>query len=300
MTTARGRSANQKLRDWNKVERAHDRPGLQLPPYAKMPEAALNALIVRAQAGDVAARNRVVTQVLRLAGKLAAHWCRSYGRLDLCTEMLQVAVVGHRGTTEEPGGILRAIALFNPRKGTKFTTYCSYWITASIAPALQQACGRPGGQYLTYRIRKVIDEMRERQDPTAPDPTPEQVAAYFEHTGRKPPARKRILQALQPPTREVEATEDLHDDTQAPGDTGAVAAIADQRREAAIRRAVARLPERERKVIRARFGFNRDDEMTLNEVGRKLLGTSRERVRQIEKNALERLRIRLAYELQKK
>lgn len=275
--------------------------GLPLPPYVKMPTAELNALILRAQAGDIAARNRVVMQVLRLAGKLASHWCRAYGRLDLCAEMVQVAVVGYRiGETDEPGGILRAIALFNPRKGTKFTTYCSYWITASIAPAMQQACGRPGGQYLTYRIRKVIDKMRERQDPGAPDPTPEEVAAYFEQTGRKAPARKRILQALLPATCEVEATDDLHDSAAPVDDTQAVAAIAEQRRDTAVRRAVAHLPERERKVIRARFGFGRDDEMTLNEVGRKLLGTTRERVRQIETKAKDRLKIRLAHELQEK
>ena len=189
-------------------------------------------------------------------------------------------------------GLMKAVDRFQFRRGFKFSTYATWWV--------RQAVGRAVADYgRTIRLPvHVIESLnrltRERRTLAAElgrDPTPEQLAQRME----LPVGKVQLLleaskspTSLEAPIGEDEETRlgDMVKDTaaQTPEETAMRNQMA-----AEVERAMAPLSDREREVMRLRYGLGTDREHTLEEVGRKLFIT-RERVRQIEAKALAKMR----------
>jgi RNA polymerase primary sigma factor len=189
-------------------------------------------------------------------------------------------------------GLMKAVDRFQFRRGFKFSTYATWWV--------RQAVGRAVADYgRTIRLPvHVIESLnrltRERRTLAAElgrDPTPEELAAKMELPVGKV---QLLLEASRSPTS-LEAPVGEDDETRLGDMVKDVAAASPE--ETAIRgqmaneveRAMAPLTDREREVMRLRYGLGTDREHTLEEVGRKLFIT-RERVRQIEAKALAKMR----------
>jgi RNA polymerase primary sigma factor len=189
-------------------------------------------------------------------------------------------------------GLMKAVDRFQFRRGFKFSTYATWWV--------RQAIGRAVADYgRTIRLPVHIIEslnrlMRERRTLAAAlgrEPTPEELAAKME----LPLGKVQLLleaakspASLEAPVGEDEETRlgDLVKD--ASTDSPEEAAMRNQMA-LEVERAMAPLSDREREVMRLRYGLGTDREHTLEEVGRRLFIT-RERVRQIEAKALAKMR----------
>ena len=187
-------------------------------------------------------------------------------------------------------GLLKAVDKFQYRRGFKFSTYATWWIRQAITRAIADR-GR------TIRVPVHIHETLHRVSRAQGElftklhraPTVEELAR---HT-RIPAAKVKLgLEAaptpvsLEMPVGDEATLADFLEDRSAvsPVDTLAEEDLATQ-----VGRSLAELTAREREVIRLRFGFGGGDTMTLDEIGRRF-GLTRERIRQIEAQALARLR----------
>jgi RNA polymerase primary sigma factor len=189
-------------------------------------------------------------------------------------------------------GLMKAVDRFQFRRGFKFSTYATWWI--------RQAVGRSVADYgRTIRLpvhtiealNKVTHARRELHTRLGRDPRPEELAL---HLGMAPGKLQLLLDAAKIPTS-LDAA--LGEDEESTLGTILRDASAPSPEEEAIRgqmaeeveRAMAPLNEREREVLRLRYGLGLDRELTLEEIGRRL-SVTRERVRQIEARALAKLR----------
>ncbi len=189
-------------------------------------------------------------------------------------------------------GLMKAVDRFQFRRGFKFSTYATWWV--------RQAIGRAVADYgRTIRLpvhvfeslNKLTRERRALGTELGRDPRPEELAARLE----MPAAKVQLLLEASRPATSLEApvgeTEETHlgellRDTAA--ESPEEAAMRGQLA-AEVERAMAPLTDREKEVMRLRYGLGTDREHTLEEVGRRLFIT-RERVRQIEAKALQKMR----------
>lgn len=155
-------------------------------------------------------------------------------------------------------GLMRALQLFNPERGCAFSTYAGLWIKQAIGRELQKhdRCVRLPVHVLAKRF--AAGELRRE--------------------------RARSFDA---PLAPSEGNESLHDILPSEN-TDPIARLDAESESAELAEAMARLTERERFVLRRRFW----SEMTLEQIGAEL-GVTRERIRQIEARALEKLKKRL-------
>jgi RNA polymerase primary sigma factor len=189
-------------------------------------------------------------------------------------------------------GLMKAVDRFQFRRGFKFSTYATWWV--------RQAIGRAVADYgRTIRLpvhvfeslNRLTRERRTLATELGRDPRPEELAERL----KVPVGKVQLLLEASPPTASLEAPVGEDEDTRL-GDL-LRDRTAESPEEAAIRsrmaeeveRAMAPLSDREKEVMRLRYGLGTDREHTLEEVGRKLFIT-RERVRQIEAKALAKMR----------
>jgi len=189
-------------------------------------------------------------------------------------------------------GLIRAARKFDYRLGHKFSTYATWWIRQAVSRAVADQ-GRTirvpvhmGDQI--NRLRRVT--MRLTQE-LGRDPTLTELAEGMETTPDKvntliEVARRPI--SLETPTDEDEESEigDFVEDTSSPAPSEMT--DAEMLREH-LSMALNKLPEREAKILQLRYGLLDGEQHTLEEVG-KAIGVTRERVRQLEAQALNRLR----------
>ena len=189
-------------------------------------------------------------------------------------------------------GLMKAVDRFQFRRGFKFSTYATWWI--------RQAVGRAVADYgrtirlpvhIIESLNRLTRERRTLATELGREPRPEELAVRLQ----LPVGKVQILleaakspASLEAPIGEDEETRlgDMVKDTAAR--TPEEAAMRNQMA-AEVERAMAPLTDREREVMRLRYGLGTDREHTLEEVGRRLFIT-RERVRQIEAKALAKMR----------
>ncbi len=235
-------------------------------------------LAYRFAAGDNDARNRMVRANLRLVVNIA----RSYTGKGL----------GLQDLIEEGNlGLLRAVEGFDPSMNTRFSTYASYWIKQSIKRALVNTAKTiriPA--YMVELLAKWRRAASKLQDELGRPPTHEEVARTLDLPKKKLSIIKKAIRVYNsaPQSEQTETgwslDEMLMDANTKTPDTEMVEA--DDLHQ--VLDLLQKMDQREAAVLRMRFGLDDEEPKTLKEIGERL-GLTRERVRQIESEALTKL-----------
>jgi RNA polymerase primary sigma factor len=231
-------------------------------------------LAKRIERGDLEAKGQLVNSNLRLVISNA----RKYQGHELpLLDLIQEGILG----------LIRASEKFDWRKGYKFSTYATFWIRQAIQRALDNRARTIRiPVHLGQRERKIARAHRELAAQLGREPTDEELAKAAELTvGELEEARaaSRVVMSLDRPIGESEDTTFgalLASDERGPEEEVDIVL-----REDALQRALEQLPEREREVVKLRYGINGDDPTPLSETGRRL-GISQDTVRRLERKAL--------------
>lgn len=189
-------------------------------------------------------------------------------------------------------GLIKAVQKFDYRRGHRFSTYATWWIRQAITRALADQ-GRVIRLpvHLSDRIRKVYQIAQQLEQDWGRQPTPEEIAQELALPPQKVQWMLRVSQrplSLEKPVGEEEDSElgsfIPDDDAPTPSDTAYHRLLQDK-----LEDILTTLTPREARILRLRFGLHDGRSYTLEEVGQKF-GLTRERIRQIEHEALDRLR----------
>jgi RNA polymerase primary sigma factor len=261
----------------------------QLSNRARLPAAAERRLVHAATAGDPQARAELVEAFLPLIGSVARNY-RASPRVTR-VELMQEGVVG----------LLRALERYDPDTGTPFWAYASWWVRQAMQQLVSELT-RP--VVLSDRALRQLSQLKEAYSELQQSGGPPTLRQLAERTGVDPDQLANLIAADRPPKGLEEPLE---------GEEGAIGTfgelIADPLAEDEYERVVSHLAaqelrgllsglsERERVVLRARFGLDGETQSLRELAGQ--LGVSAERVRQLENRALGKLRAAATGEPQK-
>jgi RNA polymerase primary sigma factor len=240
-------------------------------------------LAKRVAAGDEAAKKRMVESNLRLVVMLAR---RYQGRGLPLGDLI----------AEGNLGLIRAVEKFRWDRGTRFSTYATWWIRQAIQRALANQARLirlpVHVEAQLGRVRRVRERLTQEQ---GRPPELAEVAAELGLTVKNLETLEeasRMPLSLETPVGSEGDTIHLKDVVPDRDEPGAPAIASLLRSQENLRQLLDDLPPKERAILFDRFGLGSETPMTLEAIGRRL-GVTRERVRQIEAAALEKLRRRL-------
>jgi RNA polymerase primary sigma factor len=230
------------------------------------------------QAGDRAALRKLVEANLRFVVSFAKRY-RNCGLsfLDLINE----------GNI----GLIEAAKRFNPKKNVKFITYAVWWVRQAIIHALSDQSGAfrlPQKQAnLLYRIGKTISQMTLDLERA---PTPDEIALKLEITTGEVISLLQVADENVSLSTVIDEEHEFHLSDKLEQDLipSADAALMRSSLKDHLYACLGDLDPKEQKVLRLRFGLDESDPKTLKEIG-EMMGLSRERIRQIEAQALDKL-----------